>query len=116
SNRFTRKEMLEAIVHPSQVISSQYVTKVLILEDGRQVSGIVAPGAKGELVVTQSSGERIMVAEVDVVEQKPSKVSTMPAGLLETLSLEEISDLFAYMGKGPQQLAEKPQSDKAEKR
>jgi len=116
ANRFTRKEMLEAIVHPSQVISSQYVTKVLILEDGRQVSGIVAPGAKGELVVTQSSGERIMVAEADVVEQKPSKVSTMPAGLLETLSLEEISDLFAYMSKGPQQLAEKPKADKTEKR
>lgn len=117
ANRFTRKEMLEAVVHPSQVISSQYVTKVLITEDGRQISGIVAPGAKGEFVVTQSSGERVMVAEADVVEQKPSKVSTMPAGLLETLSLEEISDLFAYMGKSAHiEVAEKPKADATEQR
>ena len=49
TKRFTRKEILQSILYPSHTISSQYVSQNLLLVDGRQILGIVAPGgARGE--------------------------------------------------------------------
>ncbi|MFN0019021.1 MAG: HEAT repeat domain-containing protein [Pirellulaceae bacterium] len=97
SRRFTRKEILEAIVHPSHIISSQYASKTISTTDGRTLSGIVAAGAEGETVILQSTGEKVTVKTADIEETKPSNVSSMPAGLLDTLTHEEIGDLFAYL-------------------
>jgi putative heme-binding domain-containing protein len=97
SRRFTRKEILEAVVYPSHIISSQYASKTVRTADGRTLSGIVAAGAAGETVVLQSTGEKTTIKTADIEETKPSNVSAMPTGLLDTLSLEEIGDLFVYL-------------------
>ncbi len=97
SRRFTRKEILEAVVYPSHIISSQYASKTIRTADGRTLSGIVAPGAEGETIILQSTGEKTTVKTADIEETKPSNVSAMPTGLLDTLSLDEIGDLFSYM-------------------
>jgi putative heme-binding domain-containing protein len=97
SRRFTKKEILEAVVYPSHIISSQYASKTIRTADGRTLSGIVAAGAAGETVVLQATGEKATVKTADIEETKPSNVSSMPAGLLDTLTLEEIGDLFSYL-------------------
>ena len=101
TKRFSRKEILQAIVYPSHVISSQYVSHNLLLMDGRQILGIVAPGAVGEKLVLTSEGEKIPIAEEDIDEINPSKNSSMPEGLLKELTKEEIADLFAYVSTDP---------------
>ena len=97
ASRFTRKEILESIVYPSQVISSQYTAKTVITKDGQTISGIVAPGAAGETVVLKADGEKIVLQTEEIEEANISKVSAMPEGLLDTLTLEEIADLFALL-------------------
>jgi putative membrane-bound dehydrogenase-like protein len=109
SNRFTKREILESIYYPSMVISSQYQAKTVLTTDGRTISGLVAPGAGGETVILTPSGERVSLAATDIQETKPSKVSAMPAGLLETLTPEEIADLMAYLQKtGKSGIARRP--------
>ena len=73
------------------------MSKTIRTADGRTLSGIVAPGAEGETVILQSTGEKATVKTADIEETKPSNISAMPTGLLDTLSLEEIGDLFSYM-------------------
>lgn len=97
TKRFTRKEILQSILYPSHVISSQYVAKNLLLMDGRVLSGIVAPGPSGEKLVLTSEGDKISIAEEDIDEITPSKTSGMPDGLLKELTQEDIADLFAYL-------------------
>ncbi len=97
SSRFTRKELLESIVYPSHVISSQYAAKTVLTTDGQTITGIVAPGAAGETVILKSDGEKIVLQSEEIEEMKPSKVSAMPEGLLDTLTIEEIADLFALL-------------------
>jgi putative heme-binding domain-containing protein len=99
ANRFTRRETLESIYYPSLVISSQYASKTILTTDGKTFSGIVAPGANGETVVLTSTGDRIAFPAATIEEIKPSKVSSMPNGLLETLTPEEIADLLAFLHK-----------------
>ena len=100
-NRFTRKELLESIVFPSHVISSQYASKTILTTDGRQVTGLVVPGPGGETIIMQPSGERIVLAAGDIEMAKPSKLSAMPSGLLDPLSLDEIADLIGYLQAPP---------------
>jgi putative heme-binding domain-containing protein len=109
SRRFTKKELLESIVYPSHVISSQYLSKVVQTKDGRQITGMVAAGAAGEVVILQASGEKVTLSENEIEVTRPSKTSAMPAGLLDPLSLEEVADLMAFLeGKGDAQLSRKP--------
>jgi len=97
ASRFTRKELVESIVHPSHIISSQYASKTVLTTDGRQITGLVIPGASGEMTVIQPSGERITLPQRQIQMTKPSKLSAMPDGLLDPLTLEEVADLFAYL-------------------
>jgi putative heme-binding domain-containing protein len=97
SSRFTRKELLESIVFPSHVISSQYASKTVRTTDGRTISGLVVPGAAGETVIMQATGEKVTLTESEIDETRPSNVSAMPSGLLDPLTQEEIADLVAYL-------------------
>jgi putative heme-binding domain-containing protein len=97
SSRFTRKELLESIIHPSQVISSQYAAKLVLTADGRQLTGLVLPGPAGETIVVQTSGEKVVLPAGQVAQTRPSKFSPMPEGLLDPLSIEEVADLFAFL-------------------
>jgi putative heme-binding domain-containing protein len=99
SNRFTRKELVESIVHPSHIISSQYASKTIKTTDGRQLTGLVGNGAAGETVVLLPTAERVTLTAKQIEATKASKISAMPDGLLDPLSLEEVSDLFAYLQK-----------------
>ena len=61
------------------------------------LTGIVAPLGGGAIVIVQSDASRVTLADDEVGAIVPSKLSTMPEGLLNNLTLEEIADLFAYM-------------------
>jgi putative heme-binding domain-containing protein len=99
--RFQKREILESILHPSQVISDQYASRMVILRDGRSVTGIVAPQGDGSLVVLQANTQKARIAKDDIEDVTPSRESAMPDNLLNTLSLEEIADLFAYLNQPP---------------
>jgi putative heme-binding domain-containing protein len=102
SQRFQKREILESILFPSQVISDQYASKSVLRIDGRMVWGIVAPQADGSLTVLQSDATKVSIPKDDIDTITPIKKSAMPDGLLNTLTLEEIADLFAYLNQSPE--------------
>ncbi len=97
AQRFGKKEVLESVLFPSQIISDQYAATTLALEDGRTLQGIVAAAGAGRIAVLQSTGDKVVIDEALVIERRPSKTSAMPDGLFANLSLEEITDLMAYL-------------------
>ena len=44
-----------------------------------------------------SNATKVEIPMDEIEEQTPGKMSVMPEGLLDTLSLEEIADLFAFL-------------------
>lgn len=114
AKRFTRKEALESILFPSHVISDQYATKRVLTADGKVYSGILSTNPDGSITIRDSNLKETVIAEEDIDQIHPSKVSLMPAGLLDNLTAEEIRDLMAYMGfVPPQEVAEVIKADKA---
>ena len=51
------------------------------------------------MVVLQANTEKATVPKNEIEQITPSKKSAMPEGLFNTLSLEEIADLFAYLAR-----------------
>ena len=105
SRRFQRKEILESVLYPSLVISDQFASKTIVTQDGRTFTGIVGPTASG-VSVMQADLKRVEIAKKDIAQTIPSKISAMPERLFNPLTLDDIADLFAYLGKPP---AEDPQ-------
>jgi putative heme-binding domain-containing protein len=101
SRRFQKKEILESILFPSQVISDQYASQTVVTTDGKSYAGLVAPSGDGSLVVLQANGEKVLIPEAEVDETTRNKTSSMPQGLLNSLTLDEIADLFAYLSDPP---------------
>jgi putative heme-binding domain-containing protein len=101
SRRFQKKEILQAIIYPSHMISDQYRTKIVLTKDGRIYRGVLGSGAEGERVMLQANGVRATILEADIESIAPNKLSAMPAGLLDGLSLREVSDLFRYLEQTP---------------
>lgn len=97
ARRFQTKEILESILFPSQIISDQYASKTVVTTDGFSYTGLVARGNDGAYIVLQSNGQKQIVAEDEVDEIAPAKKSSMPEGLLNNLTPEEIADMLAFL-------------------
>ena len=98
ARRFTKREVLESILFPSHVISDQYINRRVLTLDGKVYVGLVAQGTNGQLTVRNSANEVATIDDDDVDQILPSSSSIMPNNLLDDLSLQEISDLMAFMG------------------
>ena len=104
AGRFGVRDLLEAIVEPSKVISDQYAAVSIATKDGQVVTGRVGNLFGDSLSVIEDMfdpGRTTNVRRSDIEEMKPSDVSPMPAGLLNSLTEGEIQDLAAYLlGRG----------------
>jgi putative heme-binding domain-containing protein len=96
AKRFQNKEILESIVYPSHIISDQYASRT-VLANGRAYTGLVTPRGDEGVSVLTSDGQKFDLAHEDIEQISPSAVSSMPAGLLNSLTLEQVADLFAFL-------------------
>lgn len=104
ARRFSKRETLRAILHPSEVISDQFSSTKVITTDGRQLIGLLGH-AGGNQVLLQSDGNKITLAAGEIEETAPATTSAMPEGLIDELSLEDIRDLLAYLYQGDTKMA-----------
>jgi putative heme-binding domain-containing protein len=98
--RMGRRDMLETILVPSKVIDSKYAQQAFQMEDGRTVTGRVVGGDDASLLVAvnpASPFDTVRITLADVAKRYTSKVSPMPAQLLDGFTAEEILDLLAYL-------------------
>lgn len=101
SSRFRPAEILESIVEPSKVISDQYKSRMVATVDGKVFNGMPAGGDDRALVLLLSDGTKATIPTADIDEQAESKVSVMPDGMLNGLTLQEIADMLALFEAQP---------------
>ncbi|MDX2036565.1 MAG: hypothetical protein SFX72_07930 [Isosphaeraceae bacterium] len=101
SSRFGSREILEAIVDPSKVVSDQYKSITAATEDGRVVTGMPIAGRPDELTLLQPDGSKATIPLARVEERKESRLSVMPEGLLNAFGYQEIGDLLALFQAQP---------------
>jgi putative heme-binding domain-containing protein len=104
ARRLAVRDLFEAIVEPSREISDQYGTVEIRRRDGRRFSGRIVNLTETGLHLTENLADPsnvVRLAETDIASIEPSKLSLMPAGLLNVLSNDEILDLLEFMRRPP---------------
>jgi len=102
-SRFDRRALLESILEPSKVIAETYRTVSLTLKSGAIVDGRIAGEDANTLSIVINPvdpDQRRRVTKADIQTQRVSEVSPMPAGLVNTLTKEQILDLLAFLEAG----------------
>ena len=97
--RFQVKDVVEAIVLPSKVVSDQYRASVVQTSDGKVFTGRIISESPEKIVVVTDPEDATKFAEIkraDVEEIIPASESLMPRGLLDQLNEREVLDLVAY--------------------
>lgn len=102
AGRFNEKDMIISIVDPNKTISDQYQATQFLTED-RVVTGRIANLSGNVVKVVENMldpGKFTDVKVDEIIEQRESPASMMPAGLFDTFSPEEVAQVLAYIRSG----------------
>jgi putative heme-binding domain-containing protein len=88
--------LLENIIDPSAAVARDFRMQVIETTDGRVVTGLVESESQ-RAVTLLTVNERIVVPTEEIEQRSESQVSMMPDGLLQSLTPDEIRNLFAYL-------------------
>jgi putative heme-binding domain-containing protein len=100
SARFSRRDVLEAILDPSKVVSEQFQNTSVWLKNGDDHTGRLVNETADTLVLVPNQLQpdtKLTVKKADVTKRAFSKLSPMPAGLADALTKEDILDLLAFI-------------------
>jgi putative heme-binding domain-containing protein len=99
AGRFQLKDLVEAMVHPSQVVSDQYKASIVQTSGGKVYTGRIVSESPETITIVTDPEDATKFAEIkrsDVEEILASSESLMPKGLLDQLNEREVLDLLAY--------------------
>jgi putative heme-binding domain-containing protein len=104
--RFSRRDLLESILLPSQVVAENYRNVQVATKDGRVLLGRVLSEGDYRSETLRIAADPLRPAEIvevhkrDLEEYRISEISPMPAGLLDGFQAHEIVDLLVYLERG----------------
>ncbi len=100
AGRFNFKDVAEAIIDPSKVVSDQYKTTQVETKSGKSYTGRVVSLSNDSitlLIDPEDSTKLVTLKKTDIEEQHLSPISLMPKDLLKQLNENEVLDLMAYL-------------------
>lgn len=100
AGRFGFKDLCEALIEPSKVVSDQYRASVVATTSGKVYTGRIVNESNDSITMLVDPEDPTKVVEIkksEIDESSPSKVSLMPEKLLDTLNKNEVLDLMAYL-------------------
>ena len=95
--RDEREWLLRSILDPSSEMAPEFQPRTIVLNDGRVFTGIRLRSYTKEQI-RDANGQTRTFARDDVESMVESKVSFMPNGLADTLTVRELRDLLAFLG------------------
>ncbi|PQO43477.1 PVC-type heme-binding CxxCH protein [Blastopirellula marina] len=88
--------VVESLLRPSAKLKENYNSQILLLDDGRVISGIPVRKTAEELFLRDAEDKEIAVP-IEAIEEQKEGQSLMPAGAVDQLTTEEIVDLAAFL-------------------
>ena len=103
SSRFSRRDIVASIISPSKVVAEQYRTDMILTTEGKVLTGRIVMQSdfrSPELLIATNPLQPWKLTKVPkalVESHTRTQLSSMPEGLLNTLTRDEILDLLAYV-------------------
>ncbi|HWY88257.1 MAG TPA: c-type cytochrome, partial [Gemmataceae bacterium] len=100
SGRFSPRDVIDKVINPGKYISNQFAALTITTVDGKVITGRIVNLFGDDYVVNTNMldpNSLTKVGRTSIETMVPSKISMMPAGLLDVLHQDEILDLLAYL-------------------
>ncbi len=97
ANRFTRSDMLEAVLWPSREISDQYGSWRIETKDDVYSALILEEDETSVTILIPDLDRPVSIQREDIVDMRESDVSIMPEGLLDEFQMRETAGLFRLL-------------------
>jgi putative membrane-bound dehydrogenase-like protein len=97
ATKYPREELIRSILEPSARVLSGYELTIVVTDDGRQLQGVVRRETPEELDLVDAEGKTHTIALESIEDRQLSKLSLMPSGLKDGLSLADFADIVAYL-------------------
>ena len=93
----SERDLLEAILFPSNSFVQNYEPVVITTRDGRILQGLVQGETEDRIQLQLDAQRTVSVAKENIETQEPGRVSVMPSGLEKQFTLQELADLVAFL-------------------
>jgi putative heme-binding domain-containing protein len=94
--RLDAYKIVESIADPNAVVEERYLSTAILTDDGRNITGLLVSETPEQVVIFDGRVEKtIKVAEIE--DRATLKQSSMPEGLVATLSPNELLDVVEYL-------------------
>ena len=101
ADRKNAEWLLTQIVDPSAFIRPEFVNHNVAMKDGRSLTGLLVEQSDRALTLLDAQNQRTVLNRADVKELTASRTSLMPEGLLESLTPQQVRDLFSHLQSNP---------------
>ncbi|MEZ6126943.1 MAG: hypothetical protein R3C49_27820 [Planctomycetaceae bacterium] len=91
-----RTQLLQSILQPSRDMAPEFQASVVVLKDGRTMTGIRLRSWTRE-TLRDTSGRNLTFNLDDVEDIVPLRKSFMPDGIAQQLTMRELRDLLAFL-------------------
>jgi len=95
------ERLLEDMLDPSRNVDEAFRTTTVTLADGRVVSGLRLGEEGGDVVFADATGREVRVPKVEIEETMTSRLSPMPANVIDQIGEANLPHLLAYLLQQP---------------
>lgn len=96
-SKLAKEAIFESIIDPNAGVSAGFETTQLTLKDGSFAVGIVRSETEDELVLAMPRGIQVRYKKGEIASRTKLPTSTMPSGLNQALSADDLVDLVEYL-------------------
>lgn len=98
----SREALVTALIEPSREIADRYRNYLFERADGETTTGLVVEEAPASLTIHAGPSDALLqtIPKAEIGSRTPQSLSVMPAGLLSTLTKDQVLDLLAFLEAG----------------
>ncbi len=85
------------VLDPSREVNPQYVSYLLVTDDGRTISGMIAAETATSVTLKRAEGASDTVLRLNIEELRSTGLSLMPEGMEKQLDHQSLADVIAYL-------------------
>ena len=97
ASRYSREQILEAIVEPSKFIDPKFAAVSIDTREGDSYSGFIVARDASQVVLRDLTGVDRVLKSISIETFQRGQLSLMPTGLLAGLTAQEAADLLAFL-------------------
>jgi putative heme-binding domain-containing protein len=91
------ERLLEDVLDPNRNVDLAFRATIFALDDGQVVNGIVVREEGPVVVLVDTKGAEQRIAKNKIEQRTQTRLSPMPANVIDQLSPQELNDLLAYL-------------------